>query len=975
MGRKSAFQKLRGEFLRQGREVAAQARAARQAQAGQTAQVEQPGQGTQAEQDGQAHGGQAQDGLAQAECSGAGLRPQPCPDGAPAEQAQAGQVGQAEQDDVVTYYDDDSVEEYSDSDDSDSIPEYYSSDDENSSSYGRRELRKAEQEDWKKISGVYEAPGKNGKTSNSKASFYRHRRGELEKEEEASRNMRMTSFFKSVGGPAAAPPAAAPPCDNSPCIDRRQGPQIEFRLSVVIETQTMLSYYLEPQTAAARECASALHVSTRRLYKAVSSYFSLLVGHYHQHEKEQGSNSCATNKRVDTGETVMKSEYAYAKRSIKHGGLVLRRWAQTFYGRTMPPMVRKEYRASAEALINCEDFRDLARKVLHSQQGMLNTAAAKSIFLVLIKTVASVVVPISDSTVRRWLKVLGYQHKVIDKGGIYFDGHNRPDVIEYRQEVYLRKLAELEPRMAEFEKRKDATFERAPADGGGVGAADANADILAVLDDDDDGKWVPVTKLIAGREVVVLFQDESTVMSTDLQVRGWVHASGHGTGIKKKKRGQGIMISGYINTRTGVLRMSKEQFDAAVAEGYDGPQDSTEFLEFGKGNWWTGDSQVEQVKKSVLPLVKWLFPADKFEVFVVYDHSTCHSCYAPDALKAERMKASDGGKKKPRPPNMSKLEWSNMPEADTVWALHETTYESNAADGSKVQLKQAMHVGGDGPPKGMKTVLAERGDNLKDSSGKPLLATCQLCFSQSGLYDGKQRGRCCLRRVVSLLPDFVAERPLVEQTLANAGIGCLFLPKFHCELNPIELVWAALKNKIRKRNDCTMPTLRLVLPEEWANIGRSLVRGCRTRVARYNVAYREGLEGALAKYAVQLFTSHRKIPQAIVDELEKMVKEGQLSEHPTNEEKKKIKRLKTSAEENSTQSRVFHPKAVAQRLGNDTKLPTAEEAVQPMKGKRCSSSSSSSSQLLQVIISLFLLLLPFPFLRRLFNVDVSVSRC
>ena len=403
------------------------------------------------------------------------------------------------------------------------------------------------------------------------------------------------------------------------------------------------------------------------------------------------------------------------------------------------------------------------------------------------------------------------------------------------------------------------------------------------------GQWLPLAA-VEGKPVVVFYQDESTVMCTDMPSTGWQHPSGHGTSIKTKKRGQGIMISGYISAPGGVLRLTDEEFADAVRRGYDGPQDSTEFLEFGSGVWWTGDSQVLQVKNSVVPLVNWLFPSDKFQVVVVYDHSTCHSCYAPDALKAERMNVSDGGKKKPRPPNTSKTDWSRKPETDTVWALHSTTYDCKAADGSTVKKVQAMHLD-NGTPKGIKTVLRERGDNMLGNKGELLLANCDLCGTQSGLYDGKPRSRCCLRRVMSLQSDFKNERPLVEKTLALAGIDCLFLPKFHCELNPIELVWAALKGKVRKLNDCTLPTLRDVLPKQWANIDKSLIRGCCTRVWRYNKAYRSGITGVLAQYAVKIFSSHRRIPDAVVAELERMVEARELSPQPTREELASVRKL------------------------------------------------------------------------------------
>jgi len=50
---------------------------------------------------------------------------------------------------------------------------------------------------------------------------------------------------------------------------------------------------------------------------------------------------------------------------------------------------------------------------------------------------------ISEKTADRWLRKLGYQPRVYKKG-IYYDGHEREDVIAYRAK-YLKVLEELEP--------------------------------------------------------------------------------------------------------------------------------------------------------------------------------------------------------------------------------------------------------------------------------------------------------------------------------------------------------------------------------------------------------------------------------------------------------------------------------------------------------------------------------------------------
>lgn len=52
---------------------------------------------------------------------------------------------------------------------------------------------------------------------------------------------------------------------------------------------------------------------------------------------------------------------------------------------------------------------------------------------------------------------------------------------------------------------------------------------------------------------------------------------------------------------------------------------------------------------------------------------------------------------------------------------------------------------------------------------------------------------CCMQMVLSLQYDFKNEKPQLQTKIEDRGHLCLFLPKFHCELNPIEMVWEQAK--------------------------------------------------------------------------------------------------------------------------------------------------------------------------------------
>jgi hypothetical protein len=49
---------------------------------------------------------------------------------------------------------------------------------------------------------------------------------------------------------------------------------------------------------------------------------------------------------------------------------------------------------------------------------------------------------ITEQAACRWLRKLGYERRLVTKGA-YVDGHERPDVVEYRKK-FIKKIQELE---------------------------------------------------------------------------------------------------------------------------------------------------------------------------------------------------------------------------------------------------------------------------------------------------------------------------------------------------------------------------------------------------------------------------------------------------------------------------------------------------------------------------------------------------
>ena len=66
---------------------------------------------------------------------------------------------------------------------------------------------------------------------------------------------------------------------------------------------------------------------------------------------------------------------------------------------------------------------------------------------------------LSEWTARRWLVKLGWRRTRLKKG-VYMDGHERDDVVKYRNEKFLPLMAEYERQMVRWAENEDGTFER-----------------------------------------------------------------------------------------------------------------------------------------------------------------------------------------------------------------------------------------------------------------------------------------------------------------------------------------------------------------------------------------------------------------------------------------------------------------------------------------------------------------------------------
>ena len=215
-------------------------------------------------------------------------------------------------------------------------------------------------------------------------------------------------------------------------------------------------------------------------------------------------------------------------------------------------------------------------------------------------------------TARRWLKNLDILHGRYTKG-VYIDGHEREDVVRYRNEVFLPQWRQHQRRFVVFE---------------------------------EDGSWKPPSGLLEGEKpLVFITHDESTFNANDGKRQGWM-IQGRQL-LKPKGKGKRIMVSGFL-TPGGRLRVPDHIPDSELLQDpqwvkVDGKpvRDAMWLLEHGKDNYWTGDKMVEHAIRIALPIFRYAFP--NCQALFAFDNPSNHCSFSEDALVAKRLNLNPVG--------------------------------------------------------------------------------------------------------------------------------------------------------------------------------------------------------------------------------------------------------------------------------------------------------------------------------------------
>ena len=413
-------------------------------------------------------------------------------------------------------------------------------------------------------------------------------------------------------------------------------------------------------------------------------------------------------------------------------------------------------------------------------------------------------------TARFWLHYIGCYFKQ-GKKDVYFDGHEREDVVLYREKFI--------PRFIEY--LSDPNF-------------------------------------------LVVVQDESIYRSNEHNNFYWqVRRTGEhiNTVLRQKGLGSGTMVSGFISvfgfvaltdeemSQLNAIRASKglgpitlatrvtnEEVDGAFGPGVEALTFSYHLFNYGKNKegYWDGEKMAIQTEE-IISMFEFKFPGQK--LVLLFDWSSGHDKKPLDSVILGNIRLNWGGKQP-------------LMRATVLLEDYGPTFKSGDTqhlvfqDGDEPPFYDPNAVNFVGKPKGAKQIAYER------SLWRPGMV----------LKDETDTSRSIFHALNKCSDFHIFIKSILQELIEGLGHCCDFLPKFHCELSPIERVWAKSKKYVRNFSDDTRDTMLKNIRKSFCdeNLPSSTIAKYFGKVYRYALGYQKG--DGLAAQMCKKYKSHRAVP-------------------------------------------------------------------------------------------------------------------
>ena len=213
-------------------------------------------------------------------------------------------------------------------------------------------------------------------------------------------------------------------------------------------------------------------------------------------------------------------------------------------------------------------------------------------------------IEVSESTAVRWMHILGMSYKQY-KRGVYNDGHERPDVVAYR-ESFLQRMHQYGKRMPRY-------------------------------DGDSMENVINPDLHETERPLILVTHDESCFSSYVGRTTIWMDEN-HNV-LRPKGDGRSIMVSAFLCECHGLLQLPPE----LALRDPETPKEAFVIIKPGKNSdgYWTNSDLVQQIENRVIPIFKILHPGAN--ALFMFDNSQNHHALAPDALNAKVLPLKDNG--------------------------------------------------------------------------------------------------------------------------------------------------------------------------------------------------------------------------------------------------------------------------------------------------------------------------------------------
>ena len=96
----------------------------------------------------------------------------------------------------------------------------------------------------------------------------------------------------------------------------------------------------------------------------------------------------------------------------------------------------------------------------------------------------------------------------------------------------------------------------------------------------------------------------------------------------------------------------------------------------------------------------------------------------------------------------------------------------------------------------------------------------------------------------------------MQEVIENLGHKAIFYPKFHPELNLIEMCWGSAKRYAQNNCEYTLQRNVLIALD---SVSLVEMRRYAQRTRRFMACYRKGLDGIRAEFAMKQYKSHRSV--------------------------------------------------------------------------------------------------------------------